>query len=99
MGRPRPVQKPGLAAAIGRAGLAVAFEVLGAEAVVSCTERRKLRSRAVMGRIGMRYVGEIRSPGVGEEPTGRLADFPYSVSGMLREDWDPSARVIVAPVS
>ena len=94
-----PFRSRGFAPAIGRAGLAVAFEVQGTEAVVSCAGRRNLRSRAVMGRIGMRYAGEIQSPGVGEEPAGRLADVSYSVSGMLREDWDPSAGTIVAPVS
>jgi RimJ/RimL family protein N-acetyltransferase len=49
----------GYATEIGRAGLDVAFGVLGARAVVSCTARHNLRSRAVMERLGMPYAGEI----------------------------------------
>ena len=44
----------GYASEIGHAGLAVAFDVLGVQAVVSCTVRHNVRSRAVMERIGMR---------------------------------------------
>jgi RimJ/RimL family protein N-acetyltransferase len=79
----------GYAAEIGRAGLAFAFDVLGVHAVVSCTVRHNVRSRAVMQRIGMRYAGEIRSvglaPGVGggEEEQD---DAPYAVCVRLRTD-------------
>ena len=38
----------GYASEIGRAGLEFAFDVLGAQAVVSCTVRHNVRSRAVM---------------------------------------------------
>jgi RimJ/RimL family protein N-acetyltransferase len=53
----------GYASEIGRAGLTYAFDVLGARAVVSCTDRHNLRSRGVMERIGMRYAGEIEGEG------------------------------------
>ncbi|WP_328472731.1 GNAT family N-acetyltransferase [Actinoplanes sp. NBC_00393] len=62
----------GYAAEIGQAGLAYAFDVLRAQAVVSCAERDNVRSRAVMQRIGMRYAGEID---------------PYAVSVLLRAEW------------
>jgi RimJ/RimL family protein N-acetyltransferase len=42
----------GYASEIGRAGLEFAFGVLGVEAVVSCTARHNVRSRAVMERSG-----------------------------------------------
>lgn len=63
----------GYASEIGRAGLVFAFDVLGVHAVVSCTVRHNVRSRAVMERIGMRYAGEIRSRGMveGFEGAGR----------------------------
>jgi RimJ/RimL family protein N-acetyltransferase len=53
----------GYATEIGRAGLAYAFDDLGAEQVVAFTERDNRRSRAVMERLGMRYVGEILGRG------------------------------------
>lgn len=74
----------GFAAEIGRAGLAFAFDVLDARAVVSCTVRHNRRSRAVMERIGMRYAGEIRSPGAVEGSAGIQQDAPYSVCVQLR---------------
>jgi RimJ/RimL family protein N-acetyltransferase len=42
---------------MGRAGLDFAFDVVGVQAVVSCTVRHNARSRAVMERIGMPYAG------------------------------------------
>lgn len=81
----------GYAAEIGRAGLAFAFSVLGAQAVVSCTVRHNVRSRAVMERIGMRYAGEIRSRGPGEEVDGEQDDVPHAVCVLLRRNWDRSA--------
>jgi RimJ/RimL family protein N-acetyltransferase len=45
----------GYATEMGHAGLAVAFEELGAEEVVSYTEVRNTRSRAVMERLGFCY--------------------------------------------
>ncbi len=76
----------GYASEIGRAGLAYAFDVLGARAVVSCTVRHNVRSRAVMERIGMRYAGEIRSRGVVEGVDGVREDAPYAVCVLLRRD-------------
>ncbi|WP_239648092.1 GNAT family N-acetyltransferase [Nocardiopsis ganjiahuensis] len=76
----------GYASEIGRAGLGFAFDVLGVRAVVSCTVRHNVRSRAVMERIGMRYAGEIRSRGV-VEGIGEQDDAPHAVCVLLREDW------------
>jgi RimJ/RimL family protein N-acetyltransferase len=45
----------GYATEIGHTGLAVAFEELGAEEVVSYTEARNTRSRAVMERLAFHY--------------------------------------------
>ena len=81
----------GYASEIGRAALAVAFDVLGMQAVVSCTVRHNTRSRAVMERIGMRYAGEIRSRGIVEGIDGERDDAPYTVCVLLRKDWDRSA--------
>ena len=80
----------GYASEIGRAGLAFAFDVLGVHAVVSCTVRHNLRSRAVMERIGMRYMGEIRSRGEVEGMEGEQDDAPFAVCVLLRTDWDPA---------
>jgi RimJ/RimL family protein N-acetyltransferase len=77
----------GYASEIGRAGLAYAFDVLGVEAVVSCTVRHNVRSRAVMERIGMRYAGEIRSRGIAEGLDGVQDDAPFAVCVLLRRDW------------
>lgn len=79
----------GYASEIGRAGLAFAFEVLGAKAVVSCTTRHNLRSRAVMERIGMRHAGEIQTRGVVERASEERDDVPHTVHVLLREDWTP----------
>jgi RimJ/RimL family protein N-acetyltransferase len=51
----RPFWGQGYATEIGRAGVAFAFEELGADEVVSFTETRNARSRAVMERLGFRY--------------------------------------------
>jgi RimJ/RimL family protein N-acetyltransferase len=77
----------GYASEIGRAGLAFAFDTLGAQAVVSCAVRHNLRSRAVMERIGMCYAGEIRSRGLVEGRAGVQDDAPYAVCVLLRRDW------------
>jgi RimJ/RimL family protein N-acetyltransferase len=78
----------GYASEIGRAGLAFAFGVLGVEAVVSCTVRHNLRSRAVMERIGMRFAGEIRSRGIVEAAEGEQDDAPFAVCVLLRRDYE-----------
>ncbi len=75
----------GYASEIGRAGLQYAFEVLDASAVVSCTARHNERSRAVMERIGMTYVGEIRSRGVAEREETERSDAPFSVCVLIRD--------------
>jgi [ribosomal protein S5]-alanine N-acetyltransferase len=49
----------GYATEIGRAGLALAFDELGADEVVAFTEPHNARSRAVMERLGMRYDRDI----------------------------------------
>ncbi|MGO8949913.1 MAG: GNAT family N-acetyltransferase [Ktedonobacterales bacterium] len=51
----RPFWGQGYATEIGRAGLTLAFEELGAKEVVSFTETHNARSRAVMERLGFRY--------------------------------------------
>ena len=51
----RPFWGHGYATEIGRAGLAFAFDELNADEVVSYTEVRNARSRAVMERLGFRY--------------------------------------------
>ena len=85
----------GYASEIGRAGLAFAFDVLGVNAVVSCTVRHNARSRAVMERLGMRYVGEIRSRGLVEGSHDARDDAPYAVCALLRREWH-SAQDAVA---
>jgi len=60
----RAVWGRGYATEIGGAGLDYAFSVLGVEDVVSFTEVHNARSRAVMERLGMRYVGRILRPGL-----------------------------------
>jgi RimJ/RimL family protein N-acetyltransferase len=75
----------GYAAELGRAALWHAFGALRARAVVSCTVRHNVRSRAVMERIGMRHAGEIRSRGLVEGVDGERDDAPYAVSVLLRD--------------
>ncbi|HEX5403114.1 MAG TPA: GNAT family N-acetyltransferase [Pseudonocardiaceae bacterium] len=84
----------GYASEIGRAGLAFAFDVLNVQAVVSCTVRHNVRSRAVMERIGMRYAGEIRSRGIVAGVEQEQDDAPYTVCVLLRSDWDPTPVVV-----
>ncbi len=86
----------GYAAEIGRAGLAFAFDVLGVQAVVSCTVRHNVRSRAVMERIDMRYAGEIRSRGIAEGHERVQDDAPFAVCVLLRTDRDRCAAATPA---
>lgn len=76
----------GYATEIGSAGLAFAFDGLGAQAVVSCTVRHNARSRAVMQRIGMTEAGEIRSRGIVDGIDGEVDDAPFAVCVRLRRD-------------
>lgn len=85
----------GYASEMGRAGLAYAFDVLDARAVVSCTFRHNARSRAVMEGIGMRYAGEIRSRGMVEGIDGVQDDAPFAVCVMLRSDVRSSVAALV----
>lgn len=80
-------QGQGYATEIGRAGLGFAFDVLGARAVVSCTLRHNVRSRAVMDRLGMRSAGEITSRGLVEGAVHEQDDAPYAVHVLLRREW------------
>ena len=89
----------GYAAEIGRAGLAFAFDVLQAQAVVSCTVRHNLRSRAVMERIGMQYAGEIRSRGMAGAAGGERDDAPFAVCVLLRSDWGGAAARRRRPIN
>jgi RimJ/RimL family protein N-acetyltransferase len=88
----------GYASEIGHAGLAFGFDVLGAQAVVSCTVRHNARSRAVMERIGMRYEGEIRSRGIVDGVEGEPEDAPYAVCVLLRRHWDRELTGSDSPV-
>jgi RimJ/RimL family protein N-acetyltransferase len=87
----------GYASEMGRAGLAFAFDALDVQAVVSCTVRHNVRSRAVMERIGMRYAGEIRSRGMVEGIEGEQDDAPFVVCVLLRRDWDRSSATSLVP--
>jgi RimJ/RimL family protein N-acetyltransferase len=69
----------GYATEIGRAGLALAVEELGAEVVVAFTERHNRRSRAVMERLGMRYVGEFADRGLIEGLDGVHDSAPFAL--------------------
>jgi hypothetical protein len=77
---------------LGRGGLAFAFENLGAEEVVAFTERHNRRSRAVMERLGMRYLCEFPARGLLEGHSGvhdgarsPSTPAPESVPGSLDE--------------
>ena len=74
----------GYASEIGAAGLSYAFATLEVNAVVSCTLRHNHRSRSVMERIGMRYVGEIYSRGTVEGENHIRDDAPFATYVALR---------------
>jgi hypothetical protein len=59
---------------------------------VSCTVRRKVRSRAVMERIGMQYAGAIRSRGRFKGIAGKQDGAPFAVCAVLRTDWNATTR-------
>ncbi|MEV8377343.1 GNAT family N-acetyltransferase [Kribbella sp. NPDC056861] len=69
----------GLATELGRAALDHAFGALGAQSVIALTEQHNTASRAVMERLGMRFVGEIRTGGLVEGSTGIHPDAPFAV--------------------
>jgi RimJ/RimL family protein N-acetyltransferase len=76
----------GYATEIGRAGLQFGFEDLGAEEVVAFTERHNRRSRAVMERLGMRYVGEFTGRGLVEGRDGVYDGAPFTLYTIGRVD-------------
>jgi mutator protein MutT len=69
----------GLATELGHAGLAFAFDTLGARAVIAFTERHNKASRVVMERLGMTYAGEITSEGLIEGSDEVRPDAPFAV--------------------
>jgi RimJ/RimL family protein N-acetyltransferase len=80
----------GYATEIGRAGLDHAFSVLGVEEVVAFTEVHNARSRAVMERLGMRYVGRILRPGFVAGSSEMREDAPFALYRITRAAHDPS---------
>lgn len=76
----------GYATEIGRAGLRFGFQDLGAEEVVAFTERHNQRSRAVMERLGMRYVGEFAGRGLVEGLEGVHDSAPFALYTVGRPD-------------
>ncbi|MEQ4204932.1 GNAT family N-acetyltransferase [Actinopolymorpha sp. B9G3] len=74
----------GLATELGRAGLRYAFDTLGANEVVAFTERHNTRSRAVMGRLGMEYVGEFPGEGLVEGVEGVQEGAPFALHAIAR---------------
>jgi RimJ/RimL family protein N-acetyltransferase len=69
----------GYATEIGRESLRFAAEALGADRVVAFTEVHNTRSRAVMERLGMRYDGEIRRPGLVARHPGVHPDASFAL--------------------
>jgi ribosomal-protein-alanine N-acetyltransferase len=93
----------GYATEMGRAGLAFAFDELGAGEVVAFTEPENRRSRAVMERLGMRYSHEFVRHGIefvlytlGRSKTGRLTPHPGTIVGdpedLVHLDWSDEWR-------
>jgi RimJ/RimL family protein N-acetyltransferase len=80
----------GYATEIGRAGLDHAFSVLGVEEVVAFTEVHNVRSRAVMERLGMRYVRQILRPGLIAGSSEMHKDAPFALYRITRAAHDPS---------
>jgi RimJ/RimL family protein N-acetyltransferase len=69
----------GYATELGLAGLAFAFGELGAVEVVAFTERHNRRSRAVMERLGMRFVTEFPARGLIEGRPGIHDSAPFAL--------------------
>lgn len=74
----------GYATEIGQAALGFAFEVLGAEEVLSFTEVHNSRSRAVMTRIGMHYEADITRPGLAAGLDGIQDAAPFALYAVRR---------------
>jgi RimJ/RimL family protein N-acetyltransferase len=75
---------------LGRAGLDHAFSVLGVEEVVAFTEVHNARSRAVMERLGMGYVGQILRPGFVAGSSEMHEEAPFALYRITRAAHDPS---------
>lgn len=69
----------GYAVEIGRAGLRLVDEVLDVDEVVAFTEVHNARSRAVMERLGMTFVREVRRPGLVEGRDGVHDDARFAL--------------------
>jgi RimJ/RimL family protein N-acetyltransferase len=80
----------GYATEIGRAGLDHAFSVLGVEEVVAFTEVHNVRSRAVMERLGMRYVRQILRSGLIAGSSEMHKYAPFALYRITRATHDPS---------
>ena len=80
----------GYATEIGRVGLDHAFSVLGVEEVVAFTEVHNARSRAVMERLGMRYVRRILRPGLIAGSAAVHKEAPFALYRITRAAHDPS---------
>src|SRR5215207_4614042 len=80
----------GYATEIGRASLAHAFSVPGVEEVVDFTEVHNVRSRAVMERLGMRYVRQILRPGLIAGSSEMYEDAPFALYRITRAAQEPS---------
>jgi RimJ/RimL family protein N-acetyltransferase len=81
----RAVWGRGYATEVGRAGLDYAFTVLGVGEVVSFTEVHNTRSRAVMERLGMCYVGEILRPGFVAGSAVLHEEAPFALYRITRD--------------
>jgi RimJ/RimL family protein N-acetyltransferase len=82
----------GYATEIGRAGLDHAFSVRGVDEVVAFTEVHNARSRAVMKRLGMRYVSQIRRPGFVAGSSEMQEDAPFALYRITRAAQAPRNR-------
>ncbi len=86
----REVWGRGYATEIGRFGLDHAFSVPGVEEIVAFTEVHNARSRAVMERLGMRYVRQILRPGFVAGSLEMREDAPFALYRITRAAHDPS---------
>jgi RimJ/RimL family protein N-acetyltransferase len=77
----------GFATEIGAAGLAFGFGVLGHDEIVAFTETHNRASRAVMERLGMRFVKIIRAPGLIEGSDDLRDDAPFALYDLTRAVW------------
>ncbi|WP_433556337.1 GNAT family N-acetyltransferase [Pseudonocardia xinjiangensis] len=80
----------GYATEIGRATLSFVDEVLGVDEVAAYTEIHNRRSRAVMERLGMSFVGEVRATGLVEGKDGVHEDAPFALYSIRGRSAAPS---------